>query len=117
MLGALRNSITGLLGRSGLGGVRAKSTTGLAIASFSRCGHRGARNLDASTKYGMVATPSRSPAAGGGDLEDVGAVFGDKGKGEREAAATPTAQPGVEEAGEGPGAEEAEVVAPREGEW
>jgi hypothetical protein len=63
MLGALRNSITGLLGRSGLGGVRAKSTTGLAIASFSRCGHRGARNLDASTKYGM-SSAIRAKASG-----------------------------------------------------
>jgi hypothetical protein len=37
---------------------------------------------DASTKYGTSTTPSRSPAAGGGDEEDTGS--GDEGKGGRQ---------------------------------
>jgi hypothetical protein len=81
MLGALRNSITGSIGKSGLGGGGSKRTTGLPAASFLLLGHRGTQSFDA------ITTPSRSPAARGGD-----------------------------EAGEGIEAEEAEVVAAGEGE-
>jgi hypothetical protein len=72
MSSALSNSIPASMGRSGLGGGRDKSTTGLAAVSFFRWGHRGARSLNASVKYGTAATPSRSLAVGGGDEEEVG---------------------------------------------
>ena len=72
MSGAPRNSITALMGRSGLGGGGAKSTTDLAPASFFR--YRGARRLKADAKYGTATRDAlASPAAGGGDEKDVGA--------------------------------------------
>lgn len=77
MSGALRNS----MGRSVLGGDRAKSTTDLAAATFFRWGHRGARSLEAGAKHGTAATPSPSPEAGRGDEKDAGA--GDEGGGRR----------------------------------
>jgi hypothetical protein len=49
MSGALRNSITAWMGRSGLRGGGAKSTTNLAPVSFFR--YRGARSLEAGAKY------------------------------------------------------------------
>jgi hypothetical protein len=87
MSGALRNSITASMGRSVLGGDRAKSTTDLAAAIFFRWGHRGARSLEAGAKHGTAATPSPSPEAGRGDEEDAGAGAcagaGDEGGGRR----------------------------------
>jgi hypothetical protein len=49
----------------------------LAAVSFFRW----AWSLDASAKYGTAITPSRSPAAGGGDEEDVDACSSDEGNG------------------------------------
>jgi hypothetical protein len=43
-----------LMGRLGMGGSGAKSTTGLAAVSFFRWWHRSARSLEMSAKYGMV---------------------------------------------------------------
>jgi hypothetical protein len=85
MSGALRNSITAMMGRAGLGGGRAKSTTGLAAVNFFYWGNRGTWSLDASAKYNTAVMPSRSPAAGGGDEEQVGAGSGDEGRGGRQA--------------------------------
>jgi hypothetical protein len=85
MSGALRNSITASMGRSGLGDGGAKITTDLAAASFFRWGHRGARSLEAGAKYGMVMMPSLSPTVGGGDEEDTGAGFDDEGRGKLQA--------------------------------
>ena len=82
MSGAPRNSITALMGRSGLGGGGAKSTTDLAPTSFF-C-YRGARSLEVDVMYGTVATSSPSPAAGGCE-EDAGAGDDDEGGDGREA--------------------------------
>ena len=83
MSAVLRNLITALMGRSGLGGGGAKSTTNLAPASFF-C-YRGARSLEADVKYGTVTTSSPSPAAGGCEEEDAGAGDDDEDGGGREA--------------------------------
>ena len=83
MSGAPRNSITALMGRSGLGGGGAKSTTDLAPASFF-C-YRGVRSLVADVKYGTVATSSPSPTTGGCEEEDAGTGDDDEGGGGREA--------------------------------
>lgn len=85
MSGELRNSTTASMGRSGLGGGGAKSTTDLAAESFFRWGHRGARSLEAGTKYGTAATPSPCPAAGGGGGDEGDAGAGGEGGGRREA--------------------------------
>ncbi|CAD6226164.1 unnamed protein product [Miscanthus lutarioriparius] len=54
---------------------------GLGRPELLPLGHRGARSLETGAKYGMATMPSSSPAVGGGDEEDVGAVFDDEGKG------------------------------------
>jgi hypothetical protein len=56
----------------------------LATASFFRWGHWGAQSLDVSTKYATAVTHSWSPAACGGDEEDVGVGSGDEGRGRRD---------------------------------
>jgi hypothetical protein len=96
--GALRNSITASMGKSGLEDNRAKSTTKLAPTSLLR--YWSARSLKAGAMYGTATTPSPSPATGGGD-EDAG--DNNKGRG----TATPTVEPSITEAGEGYRAEEA----------
>jgi hypothetical protein len=53
----------------------------LAAASFFRWGHRGARSLDASTKYDTATMLSQSRAKGGGDEEDSGATSSVEGRG------------------------------------
>ena len=78
MLGVLRNLITASMGRSGLGGGGAWSTTALAAVSFFRWGHRGTRSLEAGAKYNTATTPSPSLAARGGDEEDADAGAGDE---------------------------------------
>jgi hypothetical protein len=64
MSGVLRNLITALMARSGLGGGGAKSTTDLVAACFF-AGAPGRRSLEACAKYSMAMTPSRSSVAGG----------------------------------------------------
>jgi hypothetical protein len=93
----------------------AKSTTGLTATSFFYWGHRGVRSLDGSVKHGTAATPSRSPTAGGGDEEDVGAGSDDEGRGGWQAWLQ-RRNLASQEASEGPGVEEAEVIAAGEGE-
>jgi hypothetical protein len=81
----MRNSTTASMGKSGLGGGEVKSTTELPplppLASFF-C-YRGARSLEADTKYDTAAMPSPSLATGGGDEEDDGASDSDEGRGGR----------------------------------
>jgi hypothetical protein len=85
MSGVLRNTITALMGRLGLGGGGAKSTKGMAIVNFFRLGHRSTRSLEAGAKYGTAVTPSLSLAVGGGDEEDASTGADDEGGGRWEA--------------------------------
>ena len=91
-----------------------KEHNGLGCRELLLLGASGTWSLNASAKYGTTATPSWSPAAGGGDEEDAGAGSGDEGNGGRPRT-SPAAQPDVPEASEGPRAEEVEVVVAGEG--
>jgi hypothetical protein len=81
MSGALRNSINCLDGQIGARRWRSEDHHRLGRHELLLLGHRGARSLEAGAKYGMVMTPSLSPAVGGGDEEDTGAGSGDEGRG------------------------------------
>jgi hypothetical protein len=58
---------------------------GLGCCELLPLGAPDERSLDASAKYDMAATPSRSLAAGGGDEEDAGVGSSDEGRGRRQA--------------------------------
>jgi hypothetical protein len=79
----LRNLITALMGKSGLGGAGAKSTTTLAAMSFFRREHHGAWSLHTSVKYGTDTMPSQYLVVGRGGEEDADASSGDEGRGRR----------------------------------
>jgi hypothetical protein len=87
MSGALKNSITASMGRSGLRGGGAKSTTDFGCCKLLSFGLLGREKPRGGHEYSTAVTPSPSPAAGGGDddITGVGADADDEGRGGRQA--------------------------------